>query len=59
MWDYLAIFGREQGRLMLATLITGACLFAFYAGIRIASDDAVPLIPIALAVMCFVLALRV
>lgn len=44
---------------MLAALIIGACLFAFYAGIRIASDDTIPIVPIALAVMCFVLALRV
>lgn len=44
---------------MLTALILGACLFAFYAGMRVASDDAVPLVPIALAVMCVVLALRV
>jgi|GEM_PF-6632283 hypothetical protein len=43
---------------MLAALIFGACLFAFYAGMRLAAEDAVPLVPIALAVMCVVLALR-
>ena len=44
---------------MLATLVIGACLFAFYAGIRVAIDDTIPLVPIALAILCVVLAMRV
>ena len=44
--------------MILALLIPGACLFAFYAGICVALDDKFPIIPIALAVLCFVLALR-
>lgn len=44
---------------MFATLILGSCLFAFYAGIRVASDDIIPLVPIAFAILCVVLAMRV
>lgn len=41
---------------MLAALIIGACLFAFYAGIRISTDVDFPLIPIVLMCACLVLA---
>lgn len=43
---------------MLAALIIGACLFAFYAGLRVAADDKFPAIPVALMCLCVVLALR-
>lgn len=43
---------------MLAVFVVGACLFAFYAGLRAASYDQFPAIPLALMCLCVMLALR-